>query len=376
MSQRKEFVVLALKEDANVRSLCRRYGISPKTAYKWIGRYRAQGEEGLADQSRTPQHSPQRTRSAVEDAALAIRDKHPAWGGRKIRARLAGVARLLGPEATTPVPAASTVQAILRRHGRIDPAESLKHHAWHRFEHEAPNRLWQMDFKGHFPVDQRPCHPLTVLDDHSRYAVCLSACLNQQTETVQGALTGVFRRYGLPDRMTMDNGAPWGDRQDQPYTRFTVWLIRLGIRVSHSRPYHPQTQGKDERFHRTLKREVLADRAFHDFDAVQHRFDEWRDIYNLERPHEALAMQTPASRYAPSLRSFPEVLPPVEYELGDVVRKVQSGGEVRFRGRVFPVCKAFHGLHIALRPTQQDGLYHAYFYHQKIGELDFKTPQT
>ncbi|HLG22623.1 MAG TPA: IS481 family transposase [Candidatus Manganitrophaceae bacterium] len=366
MSQRKEFILLALQEGANIRSLCRRYGISPKTGHKWLKRYKTQGATGLADQPRTPTHFPNQTPQPIEEAVLAIRDKHPAWGGRKIHARLLA-------QGQTSVPVPSTIQSILHRHHRIDPTESEKHKPWHRFEHEAPNRLWQMDFKGHFPVDQRRCYPLTVLDDHSRFALCLKACVNQQGETVQTALTHIFLRYGLPDRMTMDNGAPWGDSGDQPYTWLTLWLIRLGIRVSHSRPYHPQTQGKDERFHRTLKLEVLSNRVFHDFDEVQHCFDEWRDVYNLERPHEALSMRPPASRYQPSPRPFPDLLPPIEYGSQDIVRKVQANGEIHYQGRTFSICKAFQGYPVALRPTQQDGLFHLYFCQQKIKELDLKT---
>lgn len=353
MSQRREFVLLALTEGTNIRSLCQRYGISPKTGYKWINRYQTEGPSGLTDQPRVPRSFPKQTPKPVEEAVLAVRDKHPAWGGRKIHARLSA-------RGETPVPVPSTIQAILQRYGRIDPAESEKHKPWQRFEHEAPNRLWQMDFKGHFQVDGRPCHPLTVLDDHSRFSVCLKACANQRGDTVQTALTQVFRRYGLPDRMTMDNGSPWGDAGDQPYTWLTLWLIRIGIQVSHSRPYHPQTQGKDERFHRTLKLEVLRNRVFHDLNEVQHRFDEWRDLYNLERPHEALSMQPPASRYQPSPRPFPEVLPSIEYGPADTLRKVQVNGEISYQGRPLMICKAFHGYPVALRPTQQDGLFHVY----------------
>ena len=157
-----------------------------------------------------------------------------------------------------------------------------------------------MDFKGHFAVGAARCHPLTVLDDHSRFNLCLQACVDEQGHTVQTHLTTSFRRYGLPQRVAVDNGSPWGDTLDSPYTPLVAWLIRLGIRVSHSRPYHPQTLGKDERFHRSLKAEVLRE-SFPDLDTVQTRFDRWRTVYNFERPHEALSMQTPATRYAPLL---------------------------------------------------------------------------
>src|SRR5262249_9640533 len=158
------------------------------------------------------------------------------------------------------------------------------------------------------------CHPLTVLDDHSRFALGLEACANEQGVTVQERLTTIFRRYGLPRRMTMDNGSPWGNDSTHPHTPLTVSLMRLGIGVGHSRPYHPQTQGKDERFHRTLKVEVLHGRTFRDLPHCQAAFDEWRTVYNVQRPHEALAMATPGSRYAISARPFPASLPAVEYD--------------------------------------------------------------
>ena len=190
-----------------------------------------------------------------------------------------------------------------------------------------------MDFKGHLPIENSRCHPLTILDDHSRFALGLQACSDEKTQTVQQRLSAVFRLYGLPERMTMDNGSPWGGASEHFFTPLTAWLIRLGVRVSHSRPYHPQTQGKDERFHRTLKLELLRMHTFRHLDHAQSHFDTWRNTYNLERPHESLGMQVPASRYRPSPRSFPESLPPVEYDSKDVIRKVQEGGEIWFKSR-------------------------------------------
>lgn len=363
MLLRSEFVMLANAAGANRAALCQRFGISRKTGYKWLRR----GESGaaMADKSRRPRTSPGRTTEAVEWAILELRDANPAWGARKLHRRL----RDLG---CTDVPAPSTIQAILARNGRIDPAESAKHTAWQRFEHPAPNMLWQMDFKGHFMVGPTPCHPLTLLDDHARYSLCLQACANQRGSTVQEALGVTFRRYGLPQRMGMDNGPPWGDSPQHPYTPLVAWLIRLGIRITHSRPYHPQTLGKDERFHRTLKAEVLR-QPFCDMHAVQRRFDTWRHTYNFERPHESLQMQTPASRYQPSARSMPEELPPIEYGPGDIVRRVQDKGYIFYRGHKWPVGKAFAGHPVALRPTSTDGVLEVFFCHQKVREIDLTT---
>lgn len=366
MSLRREFVELALVEGANLSALCRCYGIDRRTGYKWIERYQSRGIEGLQDLSRRPHSSPGRVVAAIEEAVLEVRKKHPAWGGRKIRARL----QALG---MTEVPVASTITEILRRHQLLDPQESVKHQPWQRFEHEAPNRLWQMDFKGYFKTEAGFCHPLTILDDHSRFSICLKACPNQQGNTVQSALIEAFRRYGLPERMTMDNGAPWGSGGDVIPTPLTLWLIRLGIRVGHSRPYHPQTQGKDERFHRTLKAEVLTNQAFRDLEHCQHHFDQWRDVYNLERPHEALEMSVPASRYRLSWRPFPEELPSIEYGPGDIVRKVQQGGALHYKGRIFHLPKGLRGLPVALRPTTQEERLEVYFCHQKITDLDLRA---
>lgn len=234
-----------------------------------------------------------------------------------------------------------------------------------------------MDFKGHFALatGQR-CQPLTVLDDHSRFNLVLDACADQQRETVQARLTATFRRYGLPVRMTMDNGAPWGCDTEDRLTQLTAWLMRLGIRVGHSRPYHPQTQGKGERFHRTLNREVLQQFVLRDLAHAQTRFDAWRQVYNLERPHQAIAMATPATRYQASARPFPESLPPIEYAPDDHVRKVQQNGTISFKGGSFKIGKALVGQPVALRPTSEDGVFDIYFCHQHTRSinLNINTP--
>lgn len=368
MSLRQEFVVLASQATLTMRALCRRFGISPKTGYKWIQRFAEAGAAGLADRSRRPQHSPARTEPALEAQVLAVRATYPAWGGRKIRRRL----QELGHHE---LPSASTITAILRRQGRVEPAEAAKHRPWQRFEHATPNALWQMDFKGHVALARGGrCHPLTVLDDHSRYAICLQACADEQTATVQARLTATFRRYGLPDALLVDNGAPWGDTGAQPYTRLGVWLLRLGIQVRHSRPYHPQTQGKGERFHRTLNAEVLQGRLLQDLADSQVAFDTWRVIYNTIRPHESLQMATPASRYIPSARMFPDRLPPIAYGPGAQVRKVQAKGELYYQGRAFLIGRAFIGYPVALRETEEDGVLAVYFCHQRVAHIHLRGP--
>lgn len=259
MDQRREFATLAMQEGVNRRELCKRFGISPDTGYRWLARHLG-GDTELADRSRRPHSSPLRCALDLERRVLAVRDAHPAWGARKIARRLedGGIAP----------PAFSTVHQILRRHGRVRmPIGGPR--AVQRFEKEAPNLLWQMDFKGWVRLaNQARCHPLTIVDDHSRFAICLAACANEQSNTVQKQLEITFRRYGLPEAMFVDNGAPWGDSSGASWTRLGVWLLKLGIDVVHSRPFHPQSRGKNERFHRTLQAEVFESRRFRSLGEV------------------------------------------------------------------------------------------------------------
>ena len=371
MSPRQEFVHLASQEGVNMRALCRQYGISAKTGYKWLARFGASGGDphSLHDRSRRPHSSPMRSSAAVEQAVVALRRQHPAWGGRKIARRL----QELGQAQLAP----STVTRILHRHGLIEPAASDKARAWQRFEHAAPNQLWQIDFKGHFPMLSGRCHALTLLDDHSRFNLLLSAQRHTHGPMVREQLTEVFRRYGLPLRINADNGAPWGSPKSGGHSlsKLSVWLIRHGIRVSFSTPYHPQTNGKLERFHRTLDVEVLAGRGFADEAAVQHAFDAWRPVYNCQRPHEALDMQTPVQRYRPSPRAFSEHLPAIEYPDNDHVVTVGWNGFIRFKGRKLRTSHALHRLPVGIRPNPEiDGLHDVYFCHQRFMQIDLRRP--
>lgn len=367
MSLREEFVHLARQEGANRRALCRRFGISAQTGYKWLGRYEADGAQGLQDRSRRPLTSPQQTDPRREEAVVALRRQHPAWGARKISRRLQD----LGQPALAP----STVTAILHRHALVTPEASEAARPWQRFEHEAPNALWQIDFKGHIQTPAGPCSPLTLLDDHSRYSLAIQACARTGSSVVQPLLERAMRRYGLPQRINADNGAPWGTpRQPEgSLSDLAVWLIRLGIRLSHSAPYHPQTNGKLERFHRSLKAEVLAGRSFSDPAQVQQAVDRWRHIYNHQRPHDALGLHTPASRYAASPVAFPSRLPAIEYGPDDSVVQVGWNGLIVFRNRRIKVSSALHRLPVALRPTG-DGHFDVLFCHHRLTHLDLNTP--
>jgi transposase InsO family protein len=365
MSLRSEFVVLARAPGANVSELCCRFGISRKTGYKWLSR------ETLDDRSRRPAQSPRRTQQAMEAVLLAARDEFPDWGARKLK-------RYLQDRGQDGLPAVSTITAILRRHGRISPEATEAAQHWQRFEHPQPNALWQMDFKGHIALSQGRCHPLTVLDDHSRFNVVLHACVGETLQDVQGPLEGAFRRYGLPDRISCDNGPPWGTmhREDR-LTRLGVWLIRLGIRLTHARPKHPQTNGKDERFHRTLKAGLLSRRTLSDQDDAQRAFDRFRTIYNEVRPHQALDLAVPASRYRVSPRAYPEALAPIEYDPALLLRKVDCDGFISFHRRWVRVSEALKGQTVALQPSpDQEGLHTIYFCHHPVRTVDLRNPES
>ncbi len=209
MSERSEFIEKVQQGENSFSTLCKEYGISRTTGYKWVRRYAEAGEAGLMEQSRRPHGSPNQTAAETEAAILSVRSKHPSWGGVKILA-------YLQRQGWEHLPAASTATAILQRNGRMDPQETCKHRPMQRFERATPNELWQMDFKGHFKLDQGRCHPLTILDDHSRFLLGLHACSNQLWQTVQSQLTLTFRAYGLPECMLMDNGSPWGDDRESP----------------------------------------------------------------------------------------------------------------------------------------------------------------
>jgi transposase InsO family protein len=336
--------------------------VSRGCGYKWLERFRQHGDEGLAELSRRPHSSPAQTQAEIEAAALAVRSEHPAWGGRKI----AAVLRRAGLTAPSP----STITAILRRHGCPIGCFGGGQERFIRFEHPRSNDLWQMDFKGHVAMRLGRLHPLTVLDDHSRYAIAVEACADETGSTVINRLQAAFRRYGLPWRIAMDNGSPWSDPGGSPFTPLTVWLIECGIICTRSRPYHPQTLGKDERFHRSLKAEALGGPHFESLDQAQQALDRWRHIYNTRRPHEAIDLQVPADRYSLSPRAYSETVQRFEYAPGDHLRIVQQHGWISFKNLPLRVSRAFIGKTVALRPTAKDGTYDLFFRHQFIKTID------
>lgn len=366
MSSRLEFVQLAQAPGANISALCTAFGISRKTGYKWLQRHEEGGVDGLADRSRRPSNSPGQSNNEVEATIVKLHRAYPCWGARKLKALLPN---------GFPDLHHTTIDSILRRNGcELVPLTNPGKLALTRFEHEAPNALWQMDFKGHFPLTDatRRCHPLTVLDDHSRFNICLTACSAESGEQVLTALTQAFRKYGLPQRITCDNGPPWGTAGRGTLSTLEAWMIRLGVRVGHSTPYHPQTQGKDERFHRTLKRELLERYGFSSIELCQAGFDRWRDEYNLIRLHQALGQRPPVTRYSVSGRVFPETLPTIEYEPEDQVRMVRQTGRIKYNSSEHFIGEGLKGQPVAVRQSATDGVVDVFYCSQKVRTLDLR----
>jgi transposase InsO family protein len=309
-----------------VAQAARDFGISRKTAYKWLALFDAQ--KPLTDRSRRPARSPARTSEVLETAVLGVRDSF-GWGPRKIHAYLTNNQR--------PAPPTRTIADILRRHQRIPSRTATPPTACQRFERSEPNELWQLDFKGWIEIARQKVSPLTILDDHSRFLLALRPCTDLTMRTAWNVLWDALGEYGLPEAVLCDNafGAP-----SCPGSRGVSWfesrLLRLGVRPIHGRPYHPQTQGKVERLHGTLVREVYPRLDTGSLAAFAAGLDRWRQgVYNPMRPHEALGDQAPVTRWRPSPRCRPKELPAVIYPPGSVLRRVGSNGLFEYhRGRI------------------------------------------
>jgi len=374
MSQRIEFCLLATKPGSNISDLCRRYEISRRTGYKWLERYKEKGNKGLLERSKRPYNFPNKTRPEIEEYVIRLRKNDPEWGSKKLH-KLICKDKEVGKYRHEVIPCKTTITKILSRHGLIDPNRSKIFKDFERFVRQYPNELWQMDYKGWFKLlNKQQCHPLTITDDHSRFNLCLEACKNQQEVTVKNALINVFRRYGLPYMILTDNGGPWGSTGNESregirfYTTLEKWLIQLNIKLIHGRPYHPQTQGKEERFHRTLKQELIDHEQFRDHEHCQKRFDVWREKYNCIRPHESLNFKTPAELYEPSFKIYTEKIRPYEYNMTDIKRKVDKG-TISFKNNAIRVGHAFDGEYVALRKTKTEKDFEIYFCNQLIRTL-------
>ena len=371
---RREFVERALTGKESISALCREFGISRPTGYKWIRRY--QEGLGLEDQDRTPLHQPWRTPEGTVQKVLAVRDEHPAIGARKI-------ARILINRGEEGVPSPSTINSILHHHDRITPEASRAATPYRRFEMEHPNDLWQMDYKGHFPLlNGVECHPLNIIDDHSRFCLCSRAMVNETFETFQPVMIELFQEFGMPQAFLSDNGNPWGSGMRNGFSRVDVWLMQLGILPMHGRILHPQTQGKCESYNRALTKELLQGRCFANQEAIQAALEGYRCFYNDERPHHALALDVPANQYEYSPRKYPGMIMEWEYPAGYRIIHVGQSGHFKYKGHQYYLGEAFHGEVVALRDSYLPGCVTLEYREFKIARIvvaehryDYKYPR-
>jgi len=352
------------QSEASLAELCRKYGVSRKTAYKWLGRYRSLGAEGLLDRASTPLHSPARVAGEIEAAVVELRRGHPTWGPKKLLAWLERWA----PERVWP--AGSTVAAILARHGlsgRRRRRQRTPLGSSPLVEAAAPNDVWAIDFKGWFRTgDGRRCDPLTVTDSFSRYLLCCTIMERTDSRRTRRELVRLFRSQGLPDRIRSDNGPPFSARGG--LSELSVWWLRLGILPERIEPGEPQQNGRHERMHRTLKQETQRPAAA-TLAAQQRRFERFVEEYNYQRPHEALGQTTPAEHYCSSKRSYPESLPEMEYPARMEVRVADQGGKIRWKQARCKLGRPLAGQLIGVE-TVGEGMNHLWFGRQLLGALD------
>jgi transposase InsO family protein len=339
---REDFIAQSEQEDRNISALCKEFDISRKTGYKWIKRYQENGS--LEDQNRKPKTNRSKTDEKIEKLILEIRQERLGWGARKIQAFLSHK----GYE----MPCVRTVNNILKRNGLISLEASLARKPFKRFEREQNNELWQADFKGDIlMLDGDRCYPLTILDDHSRYALLIEPRHDQRD--VLRSFIPVFRHYGLPEAILTDNGRNFAGLKNG-YTLFERALMDQNILPIHGRVYHPQTQGKIERFHRSMENEVLKLHRPLNFAEASELLEQWKGVYNFERPHEALGDRCPAQVYTPSQRSYLENVQPYEYGSKYHLIKINNWGYLRFADFQIYISETFRDTRVQLIPSEGD----------------------
>jgi transposase InsO family protein len=369
MDERMMFVAEWLAGDRSRAEICRRYGVSRKTGYKLAGRYELDGPVGLLDRSRAPHGHPNAVGEEEEATILAMRSAHPSWGPKKIKARLEELHR------DRPWPAASTIGAMLGRHGLVARRRLRRHCAPSPSPLRAAdqaNQVWGIDFKGWFRTgDGARCDPLSISDLASRYVIRLQAVTRPDEAHVWPVIEAAFIEFGLPDAMRSDNGPPFASTGAGGLSRLAVKLIKAGVVPERIRPGKPQQNGRHERLHRTLKAETAKPPAA-DLRAQQRRFDEFRRVFNEERPHEALGQETPASHFAPATRSYGYRLKEPEYPAGHHVRRVRQNGEIKWAGGLIFVSEALVGEPVGIEETDQ-GCFSVHFGPVYLGFLDHRS---
>jgi transposase InsO family protein len=335
--------VLTLKR--SVTEVAREAGVTRKTMHKWLKRYRSHEPFPLQDRSRRPSHSPCKTEDALEQAVVEIRQKY-RWGPRKIHRMLLN--------RWPAVPSVRTVASILSRRNCVETEERVEPAPPRPFERSFPNELWQIDHKGAIEVARQRVCPLTVLDDYSRYCLCFTPVPDVTMQTTWDVLWGLFERFGLPESILCDN-AFGGAHHSMGLSWFDANLVRLNIKPIHGRPYHPQTQGKVERFHGTVERELIEFDARRDsFQHFEQDVQRWRTTYNTIRPHEALGDLPPVVRWKPSTRPRPATLPEAIYPPDAITRTVSFAGDFRYHNARILVGRSLSGEKVRIEPRDQE----------------------
>lgn len=365
MDHKTQFIADFLRHSQSITELCSHYGISRKTAYKWINRYLHDGVSGLEDRSRKPNSCPHRSDPDIVDALLDARRLHPTWGPKKLLKLLSK----RDPERIWP--ARTTVCDLLARHGLIKKPRKRRH-----LSHpgkpssiiSAPNQVWCADFKGQFKTrDGLYCYPLTITDGFSRFLIGCQGLLTTESASAKPVFEKVFREFGLPDRIRTDNGVPFATVSLARLSSLSAWWIRLGILPELIEPGKPQQNGRHERMHRTLKAETTRPAAGN-LRAQQRKFNAFREEYNQLRPHEAINLETPASVYRSSPRPYPKKLPPLQYPAHFETRYVSHNGGIRWNSDWVNVSITCAGEYVGLEEID-NGIWNVYFGPVKLGRL-------
>jgi len=370
MEERIRFVLEAEQKQMQFSELCREYGISRKTGYKWVKRYQDFGLFGIRELSRRPWHHPNQTEFWIEELIIKERRKHPSWGPKKLWKILE---EKYGADT---IPCAATIGNILNRNGlsrkRRIRRKTIGPNRSTRTEAAYPNAVWSSDFKGWFYTrDRHRCDPLTISDLYSRYVISCQI-VRPTVEAVKPRFERVFRRYGLPEAIRVDNGPPFGSRGLCGLTGLSAWWIKLGINVEFIEPGHPEQNGVHERMHRTLKDETARPPAV-TIRAQQRRFDTWRREFNNDRPHEALDMQRPAQRYKRSPNRYSKIPDPIIYPRTYEVRNVRTNGEIKWKGDFYYIGEALHGMSLGIEKGEYKE-HKVYFRKLFLGIIDESKP--
>jgi putative transposase len=374
MSERLRFVTALRKRKTTFKSLCAAFGIAPKTGYKWLHQFETTGPIGLEDRSRRPKSNSRAIASEMAERLVALRRDEPTYGPKKL------VAWLERNEPGWELPAASTVGELLKRRGLVTPRRRLRHQKprTEPMRHVTkPNAVWSMDFMGFFRLgDGTRCDTLTIADAFSRYLFCCKAGTavgDTVSKDVWAALVALFREYGMPKAIRVDNGQPWvAPKGSLGITKLSVNIVKVGIQIERIRPGKPQDNGRHERFHLTLQQETVRPAA-RSMREQQRRFDAFQRKYNDERPHEALRQRPPAEVYVPSPRSFPNDIEEPEYPSWYQLVVPSKWGNASFRGSDYFFSKALRDQIVGLEEVEE-GCFAVYFCKTLLGHIHSAHP--